>query len=202
MHRTEKIWILAILGLVAGIALVALVALAFKPHTYAGTVIQSNQPAFDFELVGPGNQPVHLSDYRGKVVLIFFGYTSCPDVCPSTMKELAGVLKSMGKDADKVQPLMITVDPERDTLERLTAFLALYDARILGLTGSLEQINAVAKKYGAFFEKKPFGTEGGYLVDHTAVILLVDPQGSLREVFSYGTPAREITPDIRYILSR
>lgn len=198
--RPTKSLILAAGGLVAGLAAVILIGLALRPHAFAGTLIQSAQPAFDFLLVGPEERAVRLSDFEGQVVLLFFGYTSCPDVCPTTMHEMGKMLELLGKDAARTQVVFVSVDSEVDTPQRLQGYLSVYDERIVGLTGSAEDILYTATQYGIFYEKRPYGDEGAYLIDHTATLLLVDEEGYLKVVHPYGTPAEGIAEDVRYIL--
>ena len=157
-------------------------------------------PAPEFTLRSDTGKTVRLRDWRGNVVLLFFGYTSCPDVCPTTLRDLAGVLKQLGGKADQIQILFITVDPEKDTSKRLTGYIRQFDPRITGLTGSLADIQQTAKEYGIFFQKVPFGTEGAYTVDHTATTMLLDPTGSLRVAYPYGTTPKQIAGDIEYLL--
>lgn len=198
--RPRKSWILAAAGLVVGLVAVVLLGLALRPHSFGGTVLQSAQPAFDFLLTGPEERAVRLSDFEGKIVLLFFGYTSCPDVCPTTMNEMGQMLDLAGKDADRVQVIFVSVDPEMDTVQRLQGYLSIYDERIVGLTGSPEDILYTATQYGIFYQKSPYGDQGAYLIDHTATLLLVDQKGYLKVVYPYGTPAKMIADDVRYIL--
>jgi protein SCO1/2 len=202
MQKSIPLWIQAVAGLLVGLIVVIGFALANQTHKFAGTLLEQPKEMFNFQLKGPEDRLVRLSDYRGKYVLVFFGYTSCPDVCPTTLKDLAGILKELGNQADKVQVLFISVDPEKDTPKRLSGFIKQFDSRILGLSGSLQDIQLTAKEYGIFFEKKPFGTEGGYSVDHTATLMLLDPNGGLRVAYPYGTSYQEIAADIRYLLSQ
>jgi len=188
--------------MLVGLAAVIFFALANRQHQFAGTVLEPPKEMYDFKLRGPEDRWVSLSDYRGKYVLVFFGYTSCPDVCPTTLKELADIMKNLDKRADQVQPLFISVDPEKDTARRLNAFIQQFDSRIVGLSGTPEEIQQTAKEYGIFYEKKPFGTEGGYTVDHTATLMLLDPNGGLRVAYPYGTSSKAIAADISYLLSQ
>ncbi len=192
-------WTLPVGGLVFGLAAVVVLGLLLRPHQFGGTVLQSPQPAYDFTLTGTDNQPVSLHDFRGKLVLLFFGYTSCPDVCPTTLQEMRAVLDLLGKHADVVQPVFISVDPEKDTAQRMKAYLANVNPRVMGLVGEMETITEVASRYGIFFQKQPYGSAGSYTVDHTATQLLLDEQGYLRVVYPYGTPAEAIARDIRYL---
>ena len=196
-------WTLPVAGLVIGLVAVVFLWNAVRPHTFAGTVMQSLQPAYEFTLTGPDNQPVRLSDLRGKVVLLFFGYTSCPDVCPTTLYEMRDMLDDLGGRAEDVRVIFVSVDPEKDTPQRLKAYLANIDpqGRLTGLTGSLDTLNEVAAQYGIFFQKRAYNESGGYLIDHTATALLVDGEGFLRVVYPYGTPGTAIADDVRYIFT-
>jgi len=115
-------------------------------------------------------------DFRGKWLLIFFGYTHCPDVCPTTLSNIAGAMSQLGPLAERIQPLFITVDPERDTLPVLVDYTGAFDARILGLSGSAAQIASAAKAYSIYYAKRVFGDD--YYMDHTATIRVVRPDGS------------------------
>lgn len=202
MQKPIPMWVQAVAGLLVGLIAVIGFALANQTHTFAGTVLEPPKEMYDFQLKGPEDRVVRLSDFRGKYVLVFFGYTSCPDVCPTTLKELSGILKVLGDKADQVQTLFISVDPEKDTAKRLSGFIKQFDSRIMGLSGSMEDIQLTAKEYGIFFEKRPFGTEGAYSVDHTATLMLLDPNGGLRVAYPYGTSYKEIAADVRYLLSQ
>jgi protein SCO1 len=192
-------WLLPVGGLVVGLAAVILISLALKPHTFSGTILQSPQPAYDFSL-NSADGPVSLADLHGKVVLVFFGYTYCPDVCPTTLREMKKVLELLGNQADQVQPVFVSVDPERDTPQRLKAYLNNIDGRILGITGEQALIDEITTQYGVFYQKRTISESGNYLIDHTATSFLIDPQGYLRVVYPYATPAKGIAEDVSYIL--
>lgn len=202
MNKSIPVWLQATAGLLIGLLAVIGYALVTRPHSFSGTVLETPKPAYDFSLVGPNAQKVHLSDSSGKMRVIFFGYTSCPDVCPTTLADLSRVLKLLGNQADQVQVLFISVDPEKDTPQRLSDYLSQFDTRMTGLSGSLDDIRTTAKEYNIFFEKKPFGDQGGYTVDHTAVIFLIDPAGNLRIIFPSGTKPPDIAADISYLLGK
>ena len=187
-------------GLLVGVGAVLILALSNQSHSYAGTVIETPKAMYNFQLQGPEDRLIKLSDYRGKYVLLFFGYTSCPDVCPATLRDLAGVLKQLGNKADQVQILFISVDPEKDTSKRLAGYIKQFDTRIIGLTGSLADIQQTAREYGIFFQKVPSGTEGAYTVDHTATTMLLDTSGDLRIAYPYGITSKQIAEDIAYML--
>jgi len=134
-------------------------------------------------------------DFRGRFQLLTFGYTSCPDVCPTTLLEMAAVLKALGDDAKRVQPLFVPVDPERDTAAVLKAYVANFDARIVGLSGSPELIRKVAENYKVRFEKvrEPGAAPENYVVDHTAGMYLLGPDGRFLAKFAYAMPVSELT---------
>ena len=200
MRKPIPMWIQAMAGLLVGVGAVLILALSNQSHSYAGTVIETPKAMYNFQLQGPEDRLIKLSDYRGKYVLLFFGYTSCPDVCPATLRDLAGVLKQLGNKADQVQILFISVDPEKDTSKRLAGYIKQFDTRIIGLTGSLADIQQTAREYGIFFQKVPSGTEGAYTVDHTATTMLLDTSGDLRIAYPYGITSKQIAEDITYML--
>jgi protein SCO1/2 len=197
----KRIW-LAILGvaIVGGLVLGALVL--FKPYAFHGAVLQSPKPAQDFTLLNQYGQKTSLSDYRGKVVLLYFGYAACPDVCPATLAEIRqanDILKEQGRD-DEMQFIMITVDPERDTPEVMAEFLAHFDPSFIGLIGTEEEVAQIATQYGIFYQKQDSSSAMGYLVDHTATVMLVDPDGYSRLIFPYGAQGEDMAEDIIYVL--
>ena len=164
----------------AGLVLVVFVVLGSRWWTFArapeyGIAIGAAQPAEDFTLQGSNGRPVTLSEFRGKPVLLYFGYTTCPDVCPTTLADLRMAMQELGSAKDKVQVLFVTVDPERDTAERLATYLQFFDPSFIGLTGSLPDIEAIASRFGVIFKKNTTITSAAdYLVDHTSAVLLLD----------------------------
>lgn len=193
-------------GLIAGITLIGATSFVLTrfllPPNFHGMVMQPQQPARNFTLTSHYGQPVSLNDYRGKVVLLYFGYGACPDVCPTTLVELARARTQLGKDAEKVQVLMITVDPERDAIEKLAEYITFFDRSFIGLTGTLAQIAEVATYYGIYYAKHQEETALGYLVDHTATVMLIDKEGYLRIVYPFGTPAKDFAEDLKYLVTR
>lgn len=145
-------------------------------------------------------RPRSLADFRGKVTVIFFGYAQCPDVCPTTLTELAEVMGRLGPDADRVQVLFVTVDPERDTQELLASYVPAFDKRFLGLYGDAEATLRTAKAFRVFFQKVPGQTPGSYTVDHTAGSYVYDTQGRLRLLIKHGTGPDPIVHDLRQLL--
>lgn len=142
-----------------------------------------------------------LAEFKGKVVVVFFGYTQCPDVCPSTMAELAQVKKSLGAAGERVQGIFVTVDPERDTAPVLKAYLANFDPGFVALRGTPEQTKAVAREFKVFYAKVPGKTEGSYTMDHTAGSYVFDPAGKVRLFVRYGTGADALAADLKTLLA-
>ena len=141
-----------------------------------------------------------LEDFRGKAVVMFFGFTHCPDVCPTTLADMAQAMRQLGADADRVQVLFVTVDPERDTQEALARYVTAFDPRFLGLRGDLEATRTVAKEFKMYFEKRPGASPGAYTVDHSAQTYVLDPQGRLRLFVRHGRVAEDLAPDLRVLL--
>lgn len=141
------------------------------------------------------------SDFQGKAVSVFFGYTQCPDVCPTNMTAMAQVMKLLGTGADRVQVLFVTVDPQRDTEELLARYVPVFDARFLGLRGDEAATKAAAAAFKVFYQKAPGKTESSYTMDHTAGTYLLDPQGRLRLYVRHGAPVEDIAHDLRLLLA-
>jgi protein SCO1/2 len=184
-----------ITGSIAGIVIAIMAVSALRPHTYHGTLLQSPMPAKDFELNG-----IQLSDYQGKVVALFFGYTFCPDVCPTSLATLGKAMDILGTRADDIQVIFVSVDTQRDTPERLTEYVTHFDERFIGVTGTAEEILTVSSLYGIYFEAQPASEDGSYLVDHTATILVIDRSGSLKLVLPYNISPEDVAADLREIL--
>jgi protein SCO1/2 len=141
------------------------------------------------------------ADFKGKVTVVFFGFTQCPDVCPTTLAELAQVKKSLGKDGERVQAVFISVDPERDTPEALKAYVSSFDPSFVALRGTPEQTAATAKSFKAYFAKAPGKTPGSYTVDHSTGSYVFDTQGRLRLFERYGQGADALAADIKALLA-
>jgi len=139
-----------------------------------------------------------LEDWRGKAVVLFFGFTHCPDVCPTTLADIAQALKALGPDAERVQVLMVSVDPERDTPQSLAKYVTAFDPRFLGLRGDLDATRKVAAEFKIYFEKRKSGDS--YTVDHSAQSYVIDPQGRLRLLVRHDRIAQDLAPDLRTIL--
>ncbi len=196
---TRILWV--VIGVILMLAVAALLVWRFRPPELHGVLIQSPQQAEDFTLMTSTGEPMSLSDFRGQFVLLYFGYTFCPDVCPTTLNDLKAAREILGpKRAEDVQVLMISVDPERDTVEQLASYLPYFDPSFLGMTGTEEEIQALASRFGIFFEKHEGTSAAGYLVDHTAVVTLIDDEGYVRMIFPYGTSGADIAADLAYLM--
>ena len=181
--------------------LVLLVVLAgCRPSAadFHGTYLDPPMPAKNVTLAAPDG-PVQMSDFAGDLVVLNFGYTSCPDVCPATLATLARAKQLLGEDGEDVQVVFVSVDPERDQPERAANYAAAFDASFVGLSGSEEAIADAASAYGVFYEKADTAatTEAGYLVDHTATVFVLDREGRARLLWSFGTDAEAMASDLR-----
>ena len=147
--------------------------------------------------------PFDLKAQRGKVVLIYFGYTFCPDICPTNLMLMAQALNALDKDElARVQGVFISVDPERDTLDRLATYTKYFHPSIIGVTGKPEHIAKIAKRYGAVYRKVEDESRGGYLIDHSANTYAIAPDGSLHTILPHATPPEDILKVIRSLLSQ
>ncbi|SIT54915.1 Electron transporter SenC [Mesorhizobium prunaredense] len=156
-----------------------------------------------FTLTAPDGTTVTDETYRGKWLLVFFGYASCPDICPATLSEIAVAIEELGPDAAKLQPIFITVDPERDTPEVMGKYTGAIDPRIVGLTGSPQQIAAVAQGYGAYSARHKTGAGAeDYVVDHSTYIYIMDPQGKFVRGLDFDTPTGRIADMLRKIMAQ
>ena len=169
---------------------------------FKGADITGVDYAKNLSLPDVNGQPRTLGDFKGKVTVIFFGYTQCPDVCPTTMAELAQVKKALGPDGDKLQAVFITIDPERDTPEILKSYMASFDPSFVALRGTPEQTKATAKEFKIYFEKVPGKTEGSYTMDHSAGAFVLDAKGNVRLFERYGAGAEALTADVKALIAQ
>jgi protein SCO1 len=188
-------------GIVAA-ALLALLVAACGPGNPRFQASDVTGVAFgrDFKLTDHNGKPRTLADFRGKVVVMFFGYTQCPDVCPTTLSDLAAALQKLGADAERVQVLFVTIDPERDTPELLSHYVPAFNPTFLGLSGDAEATAATAREFKVLYQKQPGSTPGSYSMDHSAGTFIFDSQGRLRLFVSQGQGPELFAHDIRELL--
>lgn len=192
----------------AGILLVVVLAAALsfifaKPPTFRGTLYaEPFPPAADFELTQADGTQFRLSDQKGKVVLLFFGYTSCPDVCPTTLAEMKMVLDKLGDASKDVQVVFVSVDPDRDTSEKMQAYVEHFNPSFIGLSGSLEELEPIWNGYSIIRETVEGDSAFGVIINHTARVFLVDPQGNMHLTYAYQTPVEDIAHDINLVLEQ
>jgi protein SCO1/2 len=196
----KKLFAVSALALSMTLGLAGCDKLTTKPPSFQNTDVTGLQYAQDFALLDHTGKARTLADFKGKVVLMFFGYTQCPDVCPTTMAELAGVMKELGPLADQVQVLFVTVDPERDTQALLAQYVPAFDPRFLGLYGDAAATARVAKEFKVFYAKVPGKEAGSYSMDHTAGSYVFDKNGKVRLFLRHGQGAAPIVHDLRQLL--
>ncbi len=184
----------------------ALVMAACDPSgqraSFKAVDITGAEYASGFDLTDADGQRRRLTDFAGKVTVVFFGFTHCPDVCPTTLLELAAVKKALGADGERVQGVFITVDPDRDTPPLLKAYVDNFGAGFVALRGTADETRAVAKSFKVFYAKVPGSTESSYSMDHTAGSYIFDAQGKIRLFTRYGTGAEALTHDLKLLLAK
>ncbi len=193
MTITCRFSLAAILGLL-------LAACDAGPPKFKSTDITGVEYGRSLELTDHTGKPRRLEDFRGKAVVVFFGFTRCPVVCPTTLADAAQAMQHLGPDADRVQVLLVTVDPERDTRKVLADYVTAFDPRFLGMHGDLEATLRAAKEFKVYFEKRPGKTPDGYSIDHSAQSYVIDPQGRLRLFVRHDRIAEDLAPDLRVLL--
>jgi len=181
--------------------IVALLVACGEPPHFTSTDITGAEIGRDFALFDPAGRIRHLADYKGKAVVIFFGYTQCPDVCPTTMSTMAAAMKLLGEDAKRVQVLFVTLDPERDTRELLAAYVPQFDPSFVGLSADAATTAATAKEFKVFYQKQPGSTPQTYSIDHTASDYVYDPQGRLRLLIKHDESPQNIAADLGKLLA-
>ena len=182
-------------------AIASLAACSADKPAFKGIDITGAAYARQLALSDATGKPRSLADFKGKVVVVFFGYTQCPDACPTTLAEIAEVKAKLGPDGDKLLTLFVSLDPERDTPEVLTAYVATFGRDIVALRGTLEQTQAAAKEFKTFFAKVPGKSQGAYTIDHTAGSFVFDPQGRVRLYIRQDGGAEAMASDIRLLLN-
>lgn len=190
------------LGLFMGvIALWAVWKYLERPYTFRGSVIDPPVITKDFLLLDQHGQPFSLSNQQGKAVLLFFGYTHCPDVCPVTLAEFTRIKEDLGAAASQVSFVYVTVDPERDTVPVMSAYMQNFDPDFVALTESREKLEVVWSSFGVYQSRQESTSAGGYLVDHTARTYLIDPQGRLVATYPYEMSEADVVADVQHILA-
>jgi protein SCO1/2 len=170
-----------------------------RPHIFGGAVIQSNQKAPRTELIS-ADGPVRITDFADQVVVVYFGYTFCPDVCPATLSKLADSMEMLGEKAANVQVIMVSVDPERDTPEVLEEYVEHFHPDFLGLTGDAVTVDRVATLFGVVYEIAEGSDATVYTIDHTSTVILIDREGYLKLILPFEGTAEEIAADIEFFL--
>jgi protein SCO1 len=188
-------WLAAIVGAAMGFVLSAC-----SPPTFKAVDITGAAYARDFSLNAASGGRRTLADFRGKVVAVFFGFTQCPDVCPTTLSDFAEVRKRLGADGDRLQVVFVTIDPERDTAALLSEYVPAFDASFIGLYGTAEETAATAKEFKVFYQKVPGKTATSYTMDHTAGTYVFDKDGRVRLFVRHGASVDDITADLRQLL--
>lgn len=188
------------IAILVGLGIVYATMTYARAYTYQGSLIEPPVPAPDFELVNQNSQTYRLSEQRGKVVLIFFGYTHCPDVCPVTLTDYKEIKSKLGDQSKDVKFLFITADPERDTPEQLKNYLKNFDPDFIGLTQVRDLLEPVWKGYGVYTSKVDSGDPDNYLVDHSARTYIIDKNGNLRLTYLFGTGSEVIAEDVAHLL--
>ena len=153
------------------------------------------------QLSDPDGQLRSLADYKGKVVVVFFGYTQCPDVCPTTLTNLAETQRLLGQDGDKLVGVFVTVDPKRDTATLMKSYVSAFNPNWVGLRGTPDETAAAAKEFKIFYREVPGKTESSYTVDHTAASFVFDPQGKVRLYVRHATPPADLAADLKILLA-
>lgn len=187
------------IGLCAAAALLALAA-GCAPEPFAGTDVSGAAYGGQIELPDTSGRPRTLADFRGKAVVVFFGYMNCPDVCPTALAEAAQAVAALGQNGDRVQVLFVSVDPERDTPELLARYVSAFDARFLALRGDAEATARTAREFRVFSQKNPPDARGAYAVDHSAGLYLIDPKGKLRVYLGPGKGAQALAHDLKLLI--
>ncbi len=171
-----------------------------RPYTYHGSVFDSPQPAPEITLQDQHGQTFDLAAQKGNIVLIFFGYTNCPDICPGTLANFKQLSDQLGSKAANVRFVFITVDPQRDTAPQMLVYLSKFNPDFTGLTGTQSDLAPVWKAYGVFVQSQPVAGSNNYLENHSDAIYLVDRSGRLRLTYAYDTPVNDLLADVDHLL--
>ena len=197
MRQNKLMWI--------GLGVLSLLILALflfqTPYQFKGSVIEQTYEAPEIVLVDSEGQTFDLKEQKGKIVLLFFGYAACPDVCPTSLSDLKKTMNYLEEDAEMVQVVFITIDPDRDTPENIQKYTSLFNPNFLGLSGSFEELEPIWQGYGVYRKiDEESRSESGYLVDHSSRTYLIDQEGNLKITFNYGTDPKDVAADIAQLL--
>ncbi|NCC30723.1 MAG: SCO family protein [Chloroflexia bacterium] len=183
-----------------GMVLLMLAACGPSTPQFRGTVLEPAEAAFDFTLIDEQGQPFTLSEQKGQVVVLFFGFTMCPDICPAALADLSVVSRELGADAEAIQVALVSLDPARDTSERLQQYVTAFDPRFKGLRGDEASLAPILKSYGVYSEQRALPNSAmGYTIDHSGFIYAIDKAGNWRLLFAHGTTVEDITADLRLL---
>lgn len=191
-------------GILALVAVAAALSFIFaKPPSFRGTLYGEPFPAAaEIELTKADGSPFSINDQRGKIILLFFGYTSCPDVCPTTLAEMTQVMNGLGEASKDVQVVFVSVDPQRDTPEKIQEYASRFNSTFIGLSGTQEELEPIWQSYSIFRAEVESDSAMGVIIDHTARLYLIDPDGKLRLSYAYATPVEDIVHDIELLLGK
>ena len=189
------------MAVLVGLIAVFLVLGPQREYTFQGSLIEPAVAAPQFELTDMNGEQFQLSQLADQVVVMFFGYTGCPDVCPVTLTEFLQIRSKLGRGADQVSFVFVTVDPERDTPERMQKYLTNFDPEIIGLTGERSDLEPVWADYGVYQAKAEGVSPDNYLVDHISRVYVLDADGNLRLTYLFGTENQLITEDVRHLVA-
>lgn len=192
-----------IVWLILALVLLALQLAACGGHEFRGATLEPPGPAPDFTLTDHNGQPFRLSEQRGKIVLLYFGFLSCPDICPTSMATLARAQRELGPAASDIVTALITVDPARDTAERMAQYTTGFDERFIGLRGDAATTAEVMAAYGVTAVKRELPDSAmGYTIDHSSFVYVIDQAGRLRLQYPHGSSAADVAADLNYLLRR
>lgn len=200
MIRSCKLLLGSFIVLLTTVSMTACDNLSRDKHQFHYTDIAGANFARDFDLISQNGERVTLSSFQGKIAIIFFGFTNCPDVCPTTLLEFSRTHELLGAKSDQIQVLFVTVDPERDTPERLKTYMQAFHPSFLALSGSIDQINAVTKEFKIIHQKVKGSSEGVYSIDHSAGSYVFDKNGRVRLFVPYGAEPQKLAEDILQLI--
>lgn len=187
--------------IVSGLALLLVLVGCRVQPTWHGMVLEPAYPAPELALSDAQGRPFRLADHKGEVVLLYFGFASCPDLCPTTLAQLSQVRRALGREGERMQVALITVDPERDTPEILGQYTKVFHPSFLGLSGPRPAIEQAMRDYGVTAVRREMpGSALGYTIDHSTFIYVIDRAGRWRQLFSYGSAPEDIAKDVRALL--